>query len=67
MEPPEYNSEDSPSLIYASISGPELAEKATAAGVGGKVDGAIGAMVEYHFILPVRLTGTVGLLMNEQY
>jgi len=46
-------------LIYASISGPELAEKGTVAGVVGKVDGAIRAMVDSHFVPLVRLTGTV--------
>lgn len=43
---PEFKSEDGPSLIYASIPGPKLVEKATAAGVGGKVDGYVGAMVD---------------------
>lgn len=59
LERPEFKSEDGPSLIYASIPGPELAEKATVAGVGGKVDGYVGAMVDSRFAPPVRLTGTV--------
>ena len=56
---PEFKSEDGPSLIYASIPGPELAEKATIAGVGEKVDGYVGAMVDSRFAPPVRLVGTV--------
>lgn len=56
---PEFKSENGSSLIYASIPGPELAEKAIAAGVGGKVDGDVGATVDSRFASPVRLQGTV--------
>jgi microcystin degradation protein MlrC len=64
LERPEFKSEDGPSLIYASIPGLELAEKATTAGVGGKVDGYVGAMIDSRFSPPVRLTGTVEFI-NE--
>ncbi|PHN06058.1 M81 family metallopeptidase [Flavilitoribacter nigricans] len=56
---PEFKSADGPSLIYASIPGPELVEKAVAAGVGGQVDGLAGAAIDDRFAPPVRLTGKV--------
>lgn len=56
---PEFKSTDGPSLIYASIPGPELVKKAVAAGVGSKVDGLAGAAVDDRFAPPIRLTGTV--------
>lgn len=55
----EFQSENGPSLIYASIPGPELVKKAMAAGVGGKVDGYAGAAVDARYAPPVRLVGTV--------
>jgi microcystin degradation protein MlrC len=48
-----------PSLIYASIPGPDLVKSAIAAGVGGKVDAYAGAKVDARFAPPVRLAGTV--------
>lgn len=56
---PEFQSASGPSLIYASLPGPELVEKAIAAGVGGKVDGYAGAKVDARLAPPVRLTGVV--------
>jgi microcystin degradation protein MlrC len=56
---PEFKSENGPSLIYASIPGPEFVESAIAAGVGGKVDAYAGAKVDARFAPPVRLVGTV--------
>lgn len=56
---PEFKSENGPSLIYASIPGPEFVESAIAAGVGGKVDAYAGAKVDSRFAPPVRLVGTV--------
>jgi microcystin degradation protein MlrC len=56
---PEFKKADGPSLIYASIPGPELVEKAVAAGVGGQVDGLAGAAIDDRFAPPVRLAGTV--------
>jgi len=55
----EFRSENGPTLIYASIPGPELVEKAIAAGVGGHVDGYAGARVDARYAPPVRLSGTV--------
>jgi microcystin degradation protein MlrC len=56
---PEFKSEKGPSLIYASIPGPELVQKAIAAGVGGRVDGYAGAKVDARYASPVHLAGTV--------
>ncbi len=56
---PEFQKADGPSLIYASIPGPELVEKAVAAGIGGKVDGYAGAIVDARYAPPVHLIGTV--------
>ncbi|OOG78140.1 M81 family metallopeptidase [Algoriphagus sp. A40] len=55
----EFKTENGPTLIYASIPGPELVEKAIAAGVGGKVEGTVGAAIDNRFAPPVMLKGTV--------
>ena len=59
LKRPEFRSEDGPSLIYASIPGPEFVEKAMQAGVGGKVDGYAGAAIDNRYAPPVRLQGIV--------
>ena len=56
---PEFKTENGPSLIYASLPGPEFVEKAVAAGVGGKVEGFAGAAVDARYAPPVKLSGTV--------
>lgn len=56
---PEFKTADGPSLIYASIPGPELVAKAVAAGVGGTVDELAGAAIDDRFAPPVRLKGTI--------
>ena len=59
LKRPEFKAENGPTLIYASIPGPELVEKAIAAGVGGKVEGTAGAAIDNRFAPPVLLKGTV--------
>jgi microcystin degradation protein MlrC len=59
LKRPEFKSANGPELIYASLPGPELVEKALVAGVGGKVEGEAGAMVDSRFAPPVKLAGTV--------
>jgi microcystin degradation protein MlrC len=59
LKRPQFKTEKGPSLIYASLPGPELVEKAIQAGVGGKVDGYAGAAIDSRFSPPVRLTGVV--------
>ncbi|AKD58480.1 M81 family metallopeptidase [Spirosoma radiotolerans] len=61
---PEFQREDGPSLIYASIPDPELVKKAIAAGVGGSVEGVAGARVDARFAPPVKLKGTVESIVN---
>ncbi len=55
----EFKSEKGPSLIYASIPGPELVEQAVKAGVGGTVDATAGAAVDNRYAPPIRLQGVV--------
>jgi microcystin degradation protein MlrC len=59
LDRPEFKSEDGPSLIYASIPGPEVVKKAVESGVGGKVGAYAGAAVDDRYAPPVRLSGTV--------
>ncbi|MBD8490193.1 M81 family metallopeptidase [Echinicola sp. CAU 1574] len=56
---PEFKSADGPSLIYASIPGPELIKAAVEAGVGGEVDAPVGAAVDNRYAGPINLKGTV--------
>lgn len=56
---PEFQSADGPSLIYASIPGPELVEKAIEVGVGGVVEAYAGAAIDSRYAPPVKLSGTV--------
>ncbi len=59
LKRPEFKSASGPSLIYASIPGPELIEKAVAAGVGSKVEANVGAMVDDRYAPPLRISGTI--------
>ncbi len=56
---PEFADENGPSLIYASIPGSEVAEKALAAGVGGHVEGYVGGLVDNRYAGPVKISGKV--------
>jgi len=55
----EFKTSKGPSLIYASLPGPEFVEKAVAAMVGGKVEGFAGASVDARYAPPVKQSGTV--------
>ncbi|HEX5168782.1 MAG TPA: M81 family metallopeptidase [Cyclobacteriaceae bacterium] len=55
----EFKSEKGPSLIYASLPGPELVENAINAGVGGNVEGHAGAAIDDRYAPPLLLKGTV--------
>jgi microcystin degradation protein MlrC len=61
---PEFKSDKGPSLIYASIPGPDFVAKAVEAGVGGKVDGYAGAAIDNRYAPPVRLIGTVKAIQH---
>tara|TARA_R110001592_G_scaffold8105_2_gene44573 strand:+ start:105880 stop:107439 length:1560 start_codon:yes stop_codon:yes gene_type:complete len=59
LDRPEFKSDSGPSLIYASIPGPELVEAAMKVGVGCKVSAKAGAAVDDRFSPPILLSGTV--------
>lgn len=59
LDRPEFKTENGPSLIYASIPGPELVNEAIKVGVGGKVSAMAGAAIDNRFAPPLKLTGTV--------
>ena len=56
---PEFKSDKGPSLIYASIPGPEFVKKALEIGVGGKIKATAGAAVDDRFAGPLELEGTI--------
>jgi len=62
LKRPEFKSANGPSLIYASIPGPELIEEALKVGVGGKVSAMAGAMVDDRFAPPLKLNGTISAI-----
>jgi microcystin degradation protein MlrC len=64
LKRPEFKSADGPSVIYASIPGPDLVSKAIEAGVGGKVEGMAGAAVDNRYAPPLKLTGTVTAILQ---
>lgn len=56
---PEFKTDKGPSLIYASIPGPEFVEDAVKTGVGGTVTGYAGAAVDDRFSPALQLSGTI--------
>jgi microcystin degradation protein MlrC len=56
---PEFKSGKGPSVIYASIPGPDLVQNAIKAGVGSAVEGYVGAKVDARYAPPVHISGTV--------
>lgn len=61
----EFQQADGPTLIYASIPGPELVAKAKTAGVGQTVEGLVGAMVDNRYEQPVKIKGTVEHILES--
>jgi len=59
LKRPEFKKENGPSLIYASLPGPDLVEKAVKASVGGTVEGVAGGIVDHRYAPPVKLAGKV--------
>ena len=55
----EFKLDDGPSLIYASIPGPDFVEKAIKAGVGSKVKGYVGAVIDDRYAPPIKLSGII--------
>ena len=60
----EFKSASGPSLIYASIPGPDLVKQAVAAGVGGHVDGYAGAAIDARYSPPAHIVGTVESIVS---
>ncbi|MFK7925671.1 MAG: M81 family metallopeptidase [Bacteroidia bacterium] len=56
---PELQKTNGPSLIYASIPGPELVEAAIKAGVGNEVEAMVGAAIDNRFAPPIKLKGII--------
>jgi len=54
-----FKKQDGPSLIYASLPGPALIEKAIEAGVGGKIEAFAGADIDNRYEGPIKLNGIV--------
>lgn len=59
LKRPEFKNENGPSLIYASIPGPDFIAKAIDTGVGGKISALAGAKVDSRYAPPVLLNGTI--------
>ncbi|MFE9340573.1 M81 family metallopeptidase [Streptomyces sp. NPDC007063] len=59
LERPEFQQDDGPTVLYASVPGPEAVETAVAAGVGATVTVTAGAEVDDRHAGPVTLTGVV--------
>ncbi|EON76675.1 hypothetical protein ADIS_3125 [Lunatimonas lonarensis] len=59
LKRPEFKRENGPSLIYASLPGPEFVEAAIKAGVGNRVSAKAGAAVDDRFAPPILLEGLV--------
>ena len=55
----EFQWNNGPSLIYASIPGPDFVEKAIEIGIGGKIEAHAGARVDSRYSPPVLLKGTI--------
>jgi len=65
LKRPEFQSEDGPSVIYASIPGPMFVDQALEIGVGGEIDALAGARVDDRYAPPVRLSGTIQSISQE--
>ena len=55
----EFQTNEGPSLIYASIPGPKLVAKAKEIGVGGEVSAFVGAEIDNRFSPPIKLSGKI--------
>ena len=54
-----FKTNNGPELIYASLPGPKLIEKALQLGVGKTVTAKVGAQVDDRYAPPLELTGTI--------
>jgi len=65
LKRPEFQSEDGPSVIYASIPDAGFVDKALETGVGGRIDARAGARVDDRYSPPARLSGTIQSISRE--
>ena len=59
MKRKEFKKSDGPSVIYASIPGPELTKKAIEIGVGNEVEAFVGAQVDNRYSPPIKIKGKI--------
>ena len=59
LQRPELKASNGKNVIYASIPGPEMIEAAKKAGLGGHAEAMVGAIEDFRFEGPVKLSGTV--------
>lgn len=61
---PEFTKANGPSLIYASIPGPEFVKKAIKLGVGKNIKAHAGAFIDHRYSPPVELSGTIEAIVH---
>lgn len=64
LERPEFQSENGPNLIYASIPGPDFVEKALEIEIGGKITALAGAKVDDRYAPPIELSGVITAIVH---
>ena len=55
----EFKNNNGPSVIYASIPGPELTKKAVEIGVGNEVEALVGAQIDNRYSPPIKIKGKI--------
>ena len=66
LKRPELQSPTGKHVIYASIPGPEMIAAAQKAGVGGHVEAMVGAIEDFRFEGPVKLSGIVTFTSEQR-
>ena len=64
LKRPEFKKPNGPSLIYASIPGPDFVSKAIEIGVDGKITATAGAQIDDRFSPPAELSGTIKSIVH---
>ncbi len=64
LKRPEFKSGNGPSMIYASLPGPEFVKKAIEAGFGNHVEGVAGGIIDHRYAPPIKLSGTVKAIVE---
>ena len=65
LKRPEFRSENGKSVIYASIPDSSFVRKALEIGVGNKIEATAGARVDNRFAPPVKLSGIITAIEND--